>query len=69
MFKHFLIWYWQHHRKRDNWQVVSCHCKCSFISFSLWSEFQKTQHILLISLIDLFDQCENAVLAREHDFK
>ena len=27
-----------------------------------------SKSLLLISLIDLFDQCENAVLAREHDF-
>jgi len=35
----------------------------SVVVVSLWSEFQKTQHMVLISLIDLFDQCKNAVLA------
>ena len=41
-----------------------------FIFFADWSEFQKTQHKIITyhSLIDLFDQCENAVLARGHDF-
>jgi|SRR6218665_989112 len=37
-----------------------------FVSFSLWSEFLKPNTYYL-TFIDLFEQCENSVLAREHD--
>jgi len=37
-----------------------------FVLFSLWSEFQ-TPYKYYLALIDLFDQCENSVLAKEHD--
>lgn len=40
---------------------------CILVSFSLWSVFQRPNKYYL-SLVDVSDQRENYVLAREHDF-
>src|SRR6218665_610692 len=47
------------------WYLIPLISYVVFVSFSLWSEFLKPNTYYL-SLIDLFDQCENSVFAREN---